>query len=454
MRKELCNLFVVWALVLSGPKAVWADYTGSDVEGIESIVADIIEPSEIWRIEANQRIEEVRKADMEILVVDEQSGLGLAHVELDVQLIRHRFRFGGQVDPIRLNGDDAGVDSQLYKDTYLNLGFNAGGILNAFKPKLTGLHGYLPDSLAWFDEHCIPVRGHTLFRGGYSNLSNTVRSAYDQYVAAPTEQTRQVLAETIETEIRDWVSRWDVISWAVVNEPRGKRDITDILGFEAMVDWFTIADQYKVDPNAVLYLNENRIISDSANGILTSKISTYMDTVNYLLESGAPLTGLGMQSRFGSMLSADVIYQRLQLFDGYGLPIEATEFEMKSSIETELDKAQMTERAMTVYFSHHLVTGMYCWNVFPNRNQPHLERQLVDLNGQPNLRGKIWLYLIKQHWMTHESLSADETGRTFVRGFKGDYVVTVRREGMLVDSVELSLDEDASFVIYLSAKDS
>jgi GH35 family endo-1,4-beta-xylanase len=450
MRKSMKILFYVSAIMFLGSKARCTDYSGSDIEGIESIVADINDPNEGWRIDANLRIDAVRKADMEILVVDEQSGLGVADMELDVQLIRHQFQFGGIVDAIRLNGAHASVSEEFYKETFLNMGFNVAGFNNALKPKITGQHRYLPASFAWFESHQIPVHGGTLFRGGYSNLSATVRAAFDLYASDPTEQNRQNLADTIEIEIRDWTSRWDVIDWGVLNEPRGKHDIMDILGNEAIIGWFHFAEESKVNPDAVLYLNENRIISDTADGILTDKINTYMNTVDYLLDNNAPLTGFGLQSRYGSMLSADTIYQRLQLFEVYGLPIYATECEMKSSIATELEKAQMTERVMTVYFSHYLVDAIYCWTIFPNRNNPGLRREILDINGVPNLRGKVWLYLLKNHWMTDETLVTDQTGRAALRGFKGDYSVTISFPDGRQESVAISLDQDASYQISLN----
>ena len=71
-------------------------YSGSDVVGIESIVDDIATPNdETWRLEANQRIDQVRKADMDITVIDEENGLPVPGVEIDVKLTRHQFRFGG-----------------------------------------------------------------------------------------------------------------------------------------------------------------------------------------------------------------------------------------------------------------------------------------------------------------------------------------------------------------------
>jgi hypothetical protein len=450
VRIEAKILLIVSLLISFEMHAFCADYSGSDTEGIETIVASIINPSKSWRIAANERIDQIRKADMSILVDDQQTGLPVQDAEVSILLVRHRFRFGGGVDSVRLNGADSLVSAQLYKETYLNMGFNTGGFGNALKPKITGLHKYLPNSLAWFEEHGISVRGHTIFRAGYDNLSAFVRNAYDRYLSNPTEQNRQNLADTIEVELRGWASRWNVINWGVLNEPRGKHEIMDVLGNEAMIGWFRFVQESKVDPNAVLYLNENRIISDPAEGIMTDKIRIYMDTVDYLLNNNAPLTGLGLQSRFASMLSADTIYQRLQLFEAYGLPIEATEFEMKWDIETELDRAIMTERVMTVYFSHPLVRMIYCATVFPNRRHPEYGREMVDIRGNPKLRGKIWLYLTKLHWTTKKTLFADELGRVSLRAFKGDYVVSVRAPGRAAQLFDLSLDDDTSFVINLA----
>lgn len=422
-----------------------ADYSGTDIVGIETIVNDISTPSdETWRLEANQRIDQHRKADMNIFVVDQATGLAIPGVQVDVKLIRHKFRFGTITEGAAITGNEPTIDGQLYKDTFLNMGFNAAGN-TALKQKYTRLHGYLPEIKQWFADNHIPMRGHHLIWPSNSHLEPLSRAALDLYDLDPSEANKQNLRDTIESQMIDWASAHDVVYWHVINESRGNHEIMDIFGDEIMIDWFNIAQQYSVNPNVKLLLNENRIISDPAAGITTNFINRYIATVRYLLDNGAPLSGFGFQSRFRTMMSADTIYQRLQLFEEFDLPIAATEFEMKPEIGTELDKAIMTERVMTTYFSHYLVDEMYAFSFFPNSDN----REVVDSAGMPNLRGKVWLYLMKNHWMTDESLASNQNGHAYVRAFKGDYDITVQ-DGKETKTIQVTLDSNSTFTIPVS----
>jgi hypothetical protein len=431
-------------------------YSGLDTLGIETIVAEISNPTETWRIDANTRIEQNRKANMDITVVDQATGLPVPDAEIDVKLTRHGFRFGGVVKAKALLGADSAVSEQLYKDTFLNMGFTAAGFNNALKQKQrAGQEPYIQPSLDWFASHQIPVRGHCLIwpginSNGSNHLTPAVAAAMETYNADPTSQNRDALRTLIEDEMIEWSSLWDVYEWDVINEERGNHEIMDIFGDSVMVDWFNIAQLYSVNPNVKLLLNEFQLVSDmsSDTNIVTSKITTYKNTVNFLLANGAPITGLGFQSRFGTMPSGGVIYQRLQQFNSYNLPISATEFEMKDTIVGELNKAVMTERVMTAYFSHHLVSGIYAWSLFPNE-----DKEIVDIYGFPNLRGKAWLYLTKNVWMTDEMLVSDQHGDASVRGFKGDYDVTIR-SGASEKTVQVTLDQDSSFTIEMSGSTS
>jgi hypothetical protein len=150
---------------------------------------------------------------------------------------------------------------------------------------------------------------------------------------------------------------------------------------------------------------------------------TYYNNVKLLLKEKAPLSGLGFQSRFGNKVPPEIIYGRLQLFNEFNLPIAATEFEMQPKIGSEFDKAMMTERVMTIYFSHPLVNGIYAWSLLSGADKQN--RGLLDDDYCPNLRGKIWLYLTKQLWNSDTVLKTDINGSSRQRLFKGQYLVTV-----------------------------
>ena len=166
--------------------------------------------------------------------------------------------------------------------------------------------------------------------------------------------------------------------------------------------------------------------------------------VRYLLDNGAPLSALGFQSRFAKQISPETLYRRLEYFEKFNLPIAATEFEIKNTLGSEQAKAVMTEQAMTVLFSHRLVNGIYAWTIRAGGRNG--DRAIVNSDGTLNLRGKVWMYLMKNRWWTDESLTTDANGTVKLRGFKGDYTVLVGG-----DAVELKLYEDQQIEVTGSA---
>ena len=466
-------------------------FSGRDVNGIEALVQAIEEGSEPWRTEARKRIDNHRKADISVTLTD-AAGHAVPGAEVHLKLMRHAFRFGGIVDarqmvstrqkrPVRdgRTGADpvAGSSAALYRQAYLDFGFNHAGFCNALKYKLH--KGYDPirgDCLDWLKEHDIPVRGHCLMWPGgtakTNHLCEEVSRLVDRYQKVGGDAAKRELKLACERVIREWAEKWDVTEWDVINETRGNHVVMDILGREVMIDWFKIARQHAVNPDAGLYLNENRVVSDDREtGVLTSNVRKFRDEVQFLVDRGAPISGLGLQSRFHNMVPGDILWQRLCVFNDFGLPIAATEFEMNPSAPpaggrkgkharesyepmlTELDKAIMTERVMTAYFSHHLVNGIFVWTFMDsgkleNNGDPD-ERHLVGRDGRPNLRGKTWLYLTRNLWSTEVTLRTDSAGTAVVRGFKGKYAVRVRRDGAAWGG-EMTVGDDRTWNLELS----
>ncbi len=439
-----------------------ADYSGNDVAGIESVIDEALVDSQPWRKQANERIDQLRKADLEVRVVD-AGGNPLAGVPVHVKQQRHLFYFGGVVSGRSMHAPVGGqnapantaVTPEQYKQMFLRLGFNAAGFGMYLKYKRRSIaEPHLPGLFEWFQEHNIPVRGHCLIwpGGDYGNFmppelsklvyvhdpnanwDSTAKGVpRDELTAAEQQNVRDLCKRMIEESAQ----QWPVYEWDVINETRNNHIVQDLVGHDVIADWFKIAKQNTVNRDALLYLNENKVISDPAEGDVTDKMRQFESEVRLLLENDAPISALGFQSRFGNQTPPETIYKRLQYFEKFSLPIAATEFEMKDSIGDELEKAAMTERVMTVLFSHRLVNGIYAWTTLPRGRGQATSRAILETDGRLRLRGKVWMHLMKQRWWTDETLTTDADGRVSLRGFKGDYTISVGG-----DSFELKLDED------------
>ena len=432
--------------IISQPKRPSGPYSGFDIKGIESIISKIEKGSEAWRREADKRIDQYRKTEIKVKVVDALSGKPVKNAEVTFQLMQHDFRFGGII-----NAGDFRRDEEKYKKVFLDMGFNSSGFNNSLKYKLwRGAQKKRPgEIIEWLHSNGISVRGHCLMWPGMSqggsHIPKELLKLVEQYQKSKSIALAQKIRKCSNDIIKKWAEKWDVCEWDVINEPRGNHMIQDLLGKQIESDWFKTADKYSRNRGIKLYLNENRVISDPGkkkriitkvknkrvvtfkyeNKVRSKNIMLFYENIKELIANGAPVNALGFQSRFHKILPPEIIYDRLCVFNEFGFPITATEFEMTDEIKSEIDKALMTERAMTVYFSHRLVDGIYAWTLFPHDNNHHI----LEESGRPNLRGKVWLYLTKNRWNTYVATETDSRGSTTIRGFKGKYKITVKVDG-------------------------
>ena len=452
-----------------------ADLSGNNIAGIESLVQEIECPTESWRTAANLRIDNNRKLQRTIELVD-PDGFAVPNAGIDLQLLSHEFNFGSAAQAKLWHGTagfDGDPSSAAYQQAYLGFGFNKGGFQNALKYKLRESFAPLVQPmLDWFSANDIEVRGHALIWPAWDNMEAAIsaadlalitsyNSAFTETVAdtAPQDLSIDDLKIYINYMITSQAAKWDVVEWDVLNEPRDKTDVSDKLGVTANAieeaSWFNLAEASVLNMDALLFLNENKVISDDdTTTVITNRIDSFRATADSILAGGGALQALGFQSRFGAMNSADDIYARLEHFVDMGLPIAATEFEIKDDlINDELNRALMTERVMTTYFSHSSVTDIMAFTFMQDQGRTDA-RHLVNLAGEPNLRGKTWLYLTKKYWATHVVSQLDRDGRHELDGFKGDYRATVSRAGELDQIIDFTFEEGAgNIVIQLSSSD-
>ena len=420
-----------------------------------------------WRTDAYSRIDQYRKADLDIQVVDQNGNL-VEGAQVSVELQRNEFYFGGtfSVKDFAGVGDAAmTMSTNTYRERVLAL-FNAIGLNNGFKPRLDGLHEYLPELKSWAASNGIPVRGHLLIWPGVDDVNNHLTDAVLADVlaveAALTNGSSQAtidalradLRATVQSEMADWASQHDVVEWDVINEPLSNHRVQDALDdYDVMADWFEIAESNKVSADCGLRINEYQIISamteELTPGYYTDRRDRYMTEINRLLSNSAPITGIGFQSRIKSeRRDPQIIYDRLDEWATTypDLSLAGTEFEVKDSDPddtwktywyTDEERAQITEEMMTQYYSHPQVTGLHAWDTIGNEGA-----ELVNYDGTPTRNGLVWYYLHRHRFHTGTELASDIGGITGLRAFKGDYDITVSYKGQQkISSITLSSNQ-------------
>lgn len=408
-------------------------------------LAAIVKPTivEPWRAEAQARIEQYRKADLEITVFD-AGGSPLAGAPVSLRLRKKDFRFGGVLDLAEFSqGIPGGVDASRYRELALAY-FDACGLDNGLKPKLsagnaTALARLRDEYFPWCAANELPSRGHLLIWPGGTHMSAAVTAKVEEIEntdGPPTQTQIDELRALVDAEISGWAAEWPVYEWDVLNEPLANHRIQDILGAAEPARWFQLAATHRVQPGAGLFINEYQIIS----GDNENRFPAYKAQIQALVDAGAPISGIGFQSRFKfKRENPATLYSRLEQFATYNKDLAGTEFEVIPNRAFQPDenlRARITEEVMTIYFSHPKVTALNAW-AFAGTMPSALVRE----NGSPKLNGLVWYYVNRLRHDTRADLVTDAAGKISLRGYKGTYDVTVSLDGAPV-AVEVYLDAD------------
>lgn len=227
-----------------------------------------------------------------------------------------------------------------------------------------------------------------------------------------------------------------VVEWDVVNEPVNNHALQDVLGREAMAQWFRWARE--ADPEARLYLNDYTMLSGGATD--PARIDAFYDNVKFLIDQGAPIHGIGEQAHFGwTLVGPERMLKILDRFASFGLPIQITEFDV--AVTDEQLQADYLRDFYTAAFSHPAVNSIVMWGFWENKHwMPDAALWRKDWSIKPN--GQNYRDLVYGQWWTDTTETTNAAGEVRLRGFKGDHQVRVERDGRSA-TVKVRLAEDA-----------
>jgi endo-1,4-beta-xylanase len=234
----------------------------------------------------------------------------VANAKVSIRMKRHDFGFGTAVVAKTLA--TAGGTNDKYQEEVARL-FNKVVFENDMKwgPWETGASNtdpnwrreYVEEAMKWLSDRNFDVRGHNMVWGTWRYLPADVKAVSDDHKA---------LEDKIEHRIQDvgGTMKGQLTEWDVVNEPVPEHQLTDILGKQAMIAWYKLAHQ--VDPKPLLFVND---YPDPDSGHLDA----FDDTIQYLIQNGAPLGGIGFQGHVGS--NPWSIPALLKALDSWGLTV-------------------------------------------------------------------------------------------------------------------------------------
>ena len=371
-----------------------------------------------WRKEAANRINKHRKADLKVVVKD-SNGKPVNNADVHINQTKHAFHFGSAIGAKQLMQQDA--DGEKYRKVVEEC-----FTMVVFENDLKWRNWENPqnrqitlDAFKWLESRKIPVRGHCLIWPSWKRTPRDLKNLKDN---------RDALTKRINDHITDEVStlKGRIYEWDVINEPYTNHDVMDVLGNSAMVEWFKLA--HEIDPKPRLLLNDYSILS--AGGTDKAHQDHYEKTIQYVVDGGAPISGIGLQSHFGTDLTPPTkVYKLLNRYSRFKLPLSITEHDINTN-DQEL-QADYTRDFLTVCFSHPNVSCFLSWGFWAGR---HWRPNAAYFDKEWNLTpaGKVWINMFKTEWRTDEKLATDATGSAQTRAFIGDYSITVTHKGKTV----------------------
>jgi len=366
-----------------------------------------------WRYEANERIEKIRKGDINVIVKDKNGNL-VPNAKVDVNMYEHEFKFGTSVY-------QAVLENEEYKNAITSL-FNGAVFEVEHKwneyEKDPSLSKRMTDLLK--SNGVKHIRGHFWFpsrKGAYtpdsSQFPQDLPSLYDNKDAFFERVKNHVLR--VGNAFKGEYCHWDVM-----NEITKNPALVDQYGAEYMKLLYETSRQ--VDPNTKLYVTETGI-----NRAGSEQYVGFTKHVDTLVNNNIPFDGIGIQGHLSTFDSPQVWYDMIEsLYQKYGKEISITEFDMDT--DNEDAQANYTRDILIATFSNEHVDGFYMWGFWDGihwlGNAPVYKKDWTLKKS-----GEQFIDLVYNKWWTNESGTTDENGEFNVRGYYGDYDITVTLNG-------------------------
>lgn len=411
-----------------------------------------------WEQQAQQRIEQIRKGDFVVEIVD-STDRPVQGATVRADMLRHDFSFGTAIACKLLINDSP--DRDTYRRHILEL-FNRGTLENYYKWRFQEQDDtrQLADQASeWLLDNGMSIHGHTLIWQSFK-YGTTPKDIVDMLKSdddGRAEYVRRRALEHIDRTVRRYRGR--IREWDVINENFSEHELVKVLDPDSpieeapsLVAWMQAARA--ADPLAALYVNDFGILvgDDEVHK------ASYERHIAHLIRSGAPIGGIGMQGHYtngSKRRSPQQLIETLDRFAKFGLPIQITEFDMFGKLwgdtPEQIDSAQaeFLRQFLVTVFSHPAVGGFTMWGFWDGRhwmgNSPLLRK---DWSPKPGYH--VYRDLVLKRWWTNAAGASDAAGRYGFRGFYGTYRVQVEHQGRRVER-EVRFDRGAgSARLYLA----
>ncbi len=411
------------------------------------------EPDAPWRTDAEASIEQIRKANLQVLVTN-SAGQPLPNAVVKIEMQQHEFGFGSAIVSNKFNGGSA--QNSTYEQKIHNLDGNGHGFneivfendhkWDAWEEHWFSSQAEIGSDIDWLQQKNIKVRGHNLVWPKWDALPD------DMYA---NRTNRPYMKNRIRQHLFDVLQNTgsggnNCIDWDVLNEITELNDLATAFagypgyptGREIYPEIFRMADS--LIPDVKLYINDYIAIEqgDLGNG----NIALWKSKINEIVATGAPLEGIGFQGHFSSLPTGIPRVKEIydEFYNAYGLEAKVTEYDIDKNVPPATQASYMRD-ILTITFAHPSMKAFLMWGFWDGAhwlgNAP-----IFNENWTLKPSGEAFIDQVFKQWWTDSTLVADAGGVAALRGFRGDYKVSVTCNGTTqVQFLKLDGNETVNF---------
>lgn len=389
-----------------------------------------------------------RSGEVELTLLD-PVGAPLADTLVTVEQVRHAFAFGniafdlvGMVGGPDPGGAEPGTDGMplgLEQYAALWLGLFDTATLPFYWGRYEPVRG-APDTerlrrtADWLAHRGVRLKGHPL-------VWHTVQP--DWLLGLPLDEVERLLRARVRDIVGSLAGRidtWDAINEAVIMPvfANGENAITPLARARGRIHMVRLAfeEARAANPSATLVLNDFDLSS------------AYECLIEGVLEAGVRVDAIGLQTHMHQGYRGEEgTLEMLDRFARYGLPLHLTETSLvsgdlmppdivdlndyqvpgwPSTPEGEARQADEVVRHYRTLVGHPAVQGINYWGLTDAGAWLGAPVGLVRLDGTPKPSYRALRDLIRgEWWLPPTTLRTDAAGRVRVRGFLGDYRVSL-----------------------------
>ena len=389
---------------------------------------------------ANDRIEKIRKGDMQVMVVDD-NGDAVRDARVYYEQQSHDFLFGSGLSPLGIQeGGPNAVDDQ-WAEAYTAL-FNYG-TLPFYWDSYEQIQGQTNDQLLqamadWARKRNIVTKGQPLVWADVA--PSWLPPSVNDIQTAEEKHVKQIVGDFCGL-----VEYWDVVTEPTMgghtNTPIGvwiNTKTPAVVCVEAL-NWARSAC-----PKATLIINDYRTDQDFRN------------ILQDIIRQKGRFDAIGLQAHMhrGNWPLYQV-WDICERFKDFNVPLHFTEVTVLSgapktgisssqSVEQEewpttavgeAQQAEYVEKLYTLLFSHPSVNAITWWDFSDRDAWQGAPAGLLraDMSKKPAYDSL--LKLIKSTWWSFGNVYTDMDGTASFKGFYGSYKLTVQKEGRIAETI-------------------